>query len=85
MEEPLETQLASIRRDIREIREALYGNPRENRKGLVSHVDELTKVTDRGPYTLRIALWFGGAIVAVSTALAQFKNTILALFGGLPS
>lgn len=85
MEEPLETQLAVIRGDIREIREALYGNPRENRKGLVSQVDELTKVADQGPYTLRIALWFGGAIVAVSTALAQFKNAILALFGGLPS
>ena len=76
---PLETQLALIRRDIEEIHLALHGDGK-GRKGLVDQVEELVIVADRGRFSLRVALWLGGGIMAAATALAQFKQSILGLF-----
>ena len=76
---PFETQLALIRRDIEEIHHALHGDGK-GRKGLVDQVEELVMVADRGRFSLRVALWLGGGIVAAATALAQFKQAILGLF-----
>jgi hypothetical protein len=76
---PLETQLALIRRDIEEIHQALHGDGK-GRKGLADQVEELVMVADRGRFSLRVALWLGGGIVAAATALAQFKQALLGLF-----
>jgi hypothetical protein len=76
---PLETQLALIRRDIEEIHHALHGDSK-GRKGLVNQVEELVTVADRGRFSLRVALWLGGGIVAAATAMAQFKQAVLGLF-----
>jgi len=76
---PVETQLALIRRDIEELHHALHGDGK-GRKGLADQVDELVTVADRGRFSLRVALWLGGGIVAAATALAQFKQAILGLF-----
>ncbi len=76
---PVETQLALMRRDIEEIRRALHGDGK-GRKGLLDQVEELVTVADRGRFSLRVALWLGGGIVAAATALAQFKQAILGLF-----
>jgi hypothetical protein len=76
---PMETQLALIRRDIEEIHHALHGDGK-GRKGLVDQVEELVMVADRGRFSLRVALWLGGGIVAAATAVAQFKQAILGLF-----
>ena len=67
----METQLALIRRDIEEIHHALHGDGK-GRRGLVDQ--------DRGRFSLRVALWLGGGIVAAATALPQFKQAILGLF-----
>jgi hypothetical protein len=75
----LETQLALIRRDIEEIHHALHGDGK-GRNGLVDQVEELVTVADRGRFSLRVALWLGGGIVAAATALAQFRQAILGLF-----
>ena len=74
-----ETQLALIRRDIEEIHHALHGDGK-TRKGLVEQVEELVTVADRGRFSLRVALWLGGGVVAAATALAQFKQAIMGLF-----
>jgi hypothetical protein len=76
---PVETQLALIRRDIEEIHHALHGDGK-GRRGLVDQVEDLVTVADRGRFSLRVALWLGGGIVAAATALAQFKQAILGLF-----
>jgi hypothetical protein len=76
---PVETQLALIRRDIEEIHHALHGDGK-GRKGLADQVEDLVMVADRGRFSLRVALWLGGGIVAAATALAQFKQAILGLF-----
>jgi hypothetical protein len=76
---PVETQLALLRRDIEEIHHALHGDGK-GRKGLVDQVEELVTVADRGRFSLRVALWLGGGIVAAATALAQFKQAIVGLF-----
>ena len=75
----LETQLALIRRDIEEIHDALHGDGK-GRKGVVDQVEELVTVADRGRFSLRVALWLGGGVVAAATAVAQFKQAILGLF-----
>jgi hypothetical protein len=76
---PVETQLALLRRDIEEIHHALHGDGK-GRKGLVDQVEELVMVGDRGRFSLRLALWLGGGVVAAATALAQFKQAILGIF-----
>ena len=75
----IETQLALIRRDIEEIHHALHGDSK-GRKGLVDQVEDLVTVADRGRFSLRVALWLGGGVVAAATALAQFKQAIFGLF-----
>jgi len=75
----VETQLALIRRDIEEIHRALHGDSKD-RKGLLDQVEELVTVADRGRFSLRLALWLGGGVVAAATALAQFKQAVLGLF-----
>jgi hypothetical protein len=75
----VETELALIRREIEEIHNALHGDGK-GRKGLVDQVEELVTVADRGRFSLRVALWLGGGVVAAATALAQFKQAILGLF-----
>jgi hypothetical protein len=75
----VETQLALIRRDIEEIHHALHGDGK-GRKGLVDQVEDLVTVADRGRFSLRVALWLGGGVVAAATALAQFKQAVLGLF-----
>jgi hypothetical protein len=79
VEYPVETQLALIRRDIEEIHHALHGDGK-GRKGLLEQVADLVEVADRGRFSLRVALWLGGGIVAAATALAQFKQAITGLF-----
>jgi hypothetical protein len=49
-------------------------------QGLVDQVEDLVTVADRGRFSLRVALWLGGGVVAAATALAQFKQAILGLF-----
>jgi hypothetical protein len=75
----VETQLALIRRDIEEIHHALHGDGK-GRKGLVDQVEDLVTVADRGRFSLRVALWLGGGVVAAATALTQFKQAVLGLF-----
>jgi hypothetical protein len=75
----VETQLALIRRDIEEIHCALHGDGK-GRKGLLDQVEELVTVADRGRFSLRLALWLGGGVVAAATALVQFKQAVLGLF-----
>ena len=75
----VETQLALIRRDIEEIHRALHGDGK-GRKGLLDQVEELVTVADRGRFSLRLALWLGGGVVAAATALVQFKQAVLGLF-----
>lgn len=76
---PVDTQLALIRRDIEEINHILHGDG-PGRKGLAEQVEELVMVADRGRFSLRVALWLGGGIMAAATALAQFKQAIWGLF-----
>jgi hypothetical protein len=78
---PIDTQLALIRRDLEEIHGALYGDGK-GRQGLVDRVEQLVLVADRGRFSLRVALWLGGGIVALLTAAAQFKQAVTGLFGG---
>ena len=73
------TELALMRRDIEQMHAALHGDGR-GRKGLVDQVEELVTVADRGRFSLRVALWLGGGVVAAATALAQFKQAITGLF-----
>ena len=75
---PVDTQLALIRRDMEQLRRTLYGNG--NDKGLVERVEELAEFANRGQWSLKIALWLGGSIVAAATAFAQFKQAIMGLF-----
>jgi hypothetical protein len=75
----VQTELALIRRDIEEMHLALHGDGK-GRKSLVNQVDELVTIADRGRFSLRVALWLGGGIVAAATAIAQFKQAILGLF-----
>jgi hypothetical protein len=73
---PIETQLALIRRDIAELHRHLCGN---GEKGLLRQVGNLTVLAERGRWSLRVALWVGGAIIAVTTAAAQFKHALTML------
>ena len=75
----VQTELALIRRDIQEMHHALHGDGK-GRGGLVVQVEELIRIADRGRFSLRVALWLGGGIVAAATAIAQFKQAILGLF-----
>jgi hypothetical protein len=75
----VKTELALMRRDIEQMHAALHGDGR-GRKGLVDQVEELVTVADRGRFSLRVALWLGGGVVAAATALAQFKQAIMGLF-----
>ena len=79
MSYPVETQLALIHRDIEDIYLALHGD-KKGRQGLVDQVEQLVAVADRGRFSLRLALWFGGGIVAATTAISQFRLAILGIF-----
>jgi hypothetical protein len=76
---PLSVRIALIERDVIDIRDALHGDGK-GRQALIDQVEELVRIADRGRFSLRIALWLGGGIVAAATALAQFKQAILGLF-----
>jgi len=71
--------MALMERDIIDIRDALHGDGK-GRQALIDQVEELVRIADRGRFSLRVALWLGGGIVAAATALAQFKHAILGLF-----
>jgi hypothetical protein len=68
-----------MKRDINDIRDALYGDG-TNGQALIHQVEQLVRIADRGRFSLRVALWIGGGIVAATTAIAQFKQAILELF-----
>jgi hypothetical protein len=68
-----------MKRDISDIRDALYGDG-TNGQALIHQVEQLVRIADRGRFSLRVALWLGGGIVAATTAIAQFKHAILGLF-----
>jgi hypothetical protein len=68
-----------MERDINDIRDALYGGGKD-RQALIQQVEQLVRTADRGRFSLRVALWLGGSIVAATTAIAQFKQAILDLF-----
>ena len=76
---PLSVRIALIKRDINDIRDALYGGGTD-RQGLVHQVEQLVRIADRGRFSLRVALWLGGSIIAAATAIAQFKQAILDIF-----
>jgi hypothetical protein len=76
---PLATRLARLEARLDRIDEALFGDAK-GRKGIVDQVEELVTVADRGRFSLRVALWLGGGVVAAATALAQFKQALLGLF-----
>ena len=77
---PIETELALIRRDIQEIQCVLYGNS-QDRRGLVVRVETFAEAADRGTWALKTILWVGGSIVAVLTALAQLRSAWTAIWG----
>ena len=60
---------------------ALYGDGK-SRKGLIQQVEDLVEVADRGRWSVRIALWIGGGIVAAATAAAQLKTALTTFWGG---
>ena len=68
-----------MKRDINDIRDALYGGE-TNGQALIHQVEQLVRIADRGRFSLRVALWLGGGIVAATTAIAQFKQAILGIF-----
>jgi hypothetical protein len=76
---PLSVRIALMKRDINDIRDALYGDG-TNGQALIHQVEQLVRIADRGRFSLRVALWIGGGIVAATTAIAQFKQAILELF-----
>ena len=76
---PISVRIALIERDITDIRDALHGDGK-GRQALIDKVEELVRITDRGRFSLRVALWLGGGIIAATTALAQFKQALLGLF-----
>jgi hypothetical protein len=82
---PFDIQLALLQRDIEglrdELRTALYGDGK-SRKGLIQQVEDLVEVADRGRWSVRIALWIGGGIVAAATAAAQLKTALTTFWGG---
>lgn len=77
---PIETELALIRRDIKEIKSVLYGNS-QDRRGLIDRVERFAEAADRGTWALKTMLWLGGGIVAVLTALAQLRSAWTAFWG----
>ena len=77
---PIETELALIRRDIQEINAVLYGNGKD-RQGLMDRVETFAEAADRGRWALKTMLWLGGSIVAVLTALAQLRSAWTAFLG----
>jgi hypothetical protein len=76
---PLSVRVALMERDINAVRDALYGDGKA-RQALIPQVEQLVKIADRGRFSLRVALWLGGGIVAATTAIAQFKQAILGIF-----
>jgi hypothetical protein len=54
--EPIETELALIRRDIQVISDVLYGNGND-RKGLIDQIETLAGAADRGRWSLKTMLW----------------------------
>lgn len=78
---PVQTQLVLIRRDIEDIRVALWGDGK-GRGGLIDRVEDLADVAQRGQWSLKVALWLGGGVVAVATGIAQLKTAVVGLFGG---
>jgi hypothetical protein len=78
--EPIETELALIRRDIQVINDVLYGNGND-RKGLIDQIATLAGAADRGRWALKTMLWLGGSIVAVLTALGQLRSAWTTIWG----
>jgi hypothetical protein len=78
--EPIETELALIRRDIQVINDVLYGNGND-RKGLIDQIETLAGAADRGRWALKTMLWLGGSIVAVLTALGQLRSAWTTIWG----
>jgi len=76
---PLSVRIALLERDINDIRDALYGGGKDQ-QGLMHQLEQLVRIADRGRFTLPVALWLGGSIVAATTAIAQFKQAVLDLF-----
>jgi hypothetical protein len=76
---PLSVRIALMERDITDIRDALHGDGK-GRQALIDQVEELVRIADRGRFSLRVALWLGGGIVAATAAIAQFKQAILGTF-----
>jgi len=52
-----------MKRDINDIHDALYGGG-TNGQALIHQVEQLVRIADRGRFSLRVALWLGGGIVA---------------------
>ena len=78
--EPIETELALIRRDIQVINDVLCGNSND-RKGLIDQIETLAGAADRGRWSLKTMLWLGGSIVAVLTALGQLRSAWTTIWG----
>ena len=59
--EPIETELALIRRDIQVINDVLYGNGNDS-EGLIDQIETLAGATDRGRWAVKTMLWWAAAL-----------------------
>jgi hypothetical protein len=70
--EPIETELALIRRDIQVISDVLYGNGND-RKGLIDQIETLAGAADRGRWSLN------GASVFANTQVSDLAEELYAI------
>jgi hypothetical protein len=71
-----DTEIALLRRDLQEIRAALWGDKETGGKGVLHRFEDIERMADRGKWTVRVALWVGGAAVAILTAIGQLRSIL---------
>jgi hypothetical protein len=75
---PLAARLAMMDARIERIEEALYGDGKA-RNGVAKDVETLIEISKVGRSTIRVFMWFGGAVVGIVTLAWQFKQAIQGL------
>ena len=73
-----QARFAEIRDRLTRIDVAMFGDG-NGRKGVVELVENLADITRVGKTTFRVFMWFGGAVIAVATAIVQFKAAVTGL------
>jgi len=71
-----DTEIALLQREVAELKAALWGDKSTDVKGVVPRFEEIERIADRGKWTVRVALWIGGAIVAILTVVGQMRNIL---------